>query len=179
MTKKFVRVLGLDDGSFSRSKDLWAPLIGVVYRLDGLIEKIYRRRIQVDGTDVSDSIIDIIREYGGKLAITVSEGVTFGGFNIPDIKYIFENTGVPYISYLKRRPSMSSIEDAMKKYGLHDNFNLLRKLNLRECHFEGVTIYLNVCGLNESEAFKLLLKTIHTGRKSEPVRIADMIGRII
>lgn len=179
MTKKFVRVLGLDDGAFSRSKDLWAPLVGVVYRLDGLIEKIYRRKIKVDGTDVSDSIIGIIREYGGKIAMTVSEGVTFGGFNIPDIKYIFEKTGVPYISYLRRKPSISSIEDAMRKYGLNDNIKLLQKLDLKECHIEGMTIYLNVYGLNEGEALKLLLRTIHTGRKSEPVRIADMIGRLI
>jgi endonuclease V-like protein UPF0215 family len=177
--KKLYRILGIDDGRFSRNNDSLAPLIGLIYRADGLIEKIYRKDILVDGTDVSDSIVEIIRDYGGTIASVISEGITFAGFNIPNIDYIYNKAGVPFISYLNRKPSISSMEKAMRKHSLYQNIELLKKLDLKETNLNGKTVWLNFCGISLQEALSILYKATITGRRIEPVRLADMIGRII
>ena len=174
--KKFPRVLGIDDSPFRRLEDPSCALIGVIYRFDGLIERIMSRKITIDGTDATESILSMLKEYGGPVEAIVSEGITFGGFNIPDPLIFIEN-GFPYISYSSRTPDLRSMYGAMEKYSLKENLTNLKKYESIEIKTLKGKFTVNLIGIDKNDARTILQKTMINGKKCEPVRVAHMIGK--
>ncbi|MFG1450537.1 MAG: DUF99 family protein [Thermoplasmataceae archaeon] len=176
--KKFSRVLGIDDGPFNRKQNNDCSLIGIIYRFDGLIEKILIRRITVDGLDTTEAILSMLNEYGGPVEAVVSEGITFGGFNIPD-PLVFMDKNLRYISYSTRAPDINSMHMALKKYHLEENLRHLKEYESVEIETLKGKFTANLIGIDKIDARTILQKTMLNGKKCEPVRVAHMIGKAL
>ena len=63
--------------------------------MDGVIST----HITIDGNDATDSLIEMVNKsrHQDQLGVIMLDGITFGGFNIVDIKKVFQETGVPVI----------------------------------------------------------------------------------
>jgi len=44
------------------------------------------------------------------------DGITFGGFNLVNIRKIFESTGVPVIVIMRKLPNFERIKKALKRF---------------------------------------------------------------
>ncbi len=85
--KKGIRILGIDDGPFKKNVDKETILTGVLIKPDGYIEGILLRTIAVDGTDVNEKILSMVNgRFLREINIIMTNGITFGGFNVMDIE---------------------------------------------------------------------------------------------
>ena len=177
LLKEKGRILGLDDGPFSRASDKFAPFVGVLMRLDGRIEGIRLRKLPIDGDTAEDTIAEIVLSIGAdNINLVMSEGVTFAGFDIVSPQEIFHRTGIPYISITKSTADMASMEAALSKHGEEGKIARLAKLNPVKCKINDREFTLNYSGIAKEEAVKIIEKSTLVGNVPEPVRIAHMIA---
>ncbi|PKP57396.1 MAG: hypothetical protein CVT89_04560, partial [Candidatus Altiarchaeales archaeon HGW-Altiarchaeales-2] len=113
--KKEIRILGIDDGPFDFRKDKKAIIIGVVFRGGSFIDGIMKNEVEVDGKDITQTIIDMLKKTRHKdLRIIMLDGITYAGFNIANIKQIFKETHLPVIVVVRKFPDFERIRNALK-----------------------------------------------------------------
>lgn len=174
------RILGLDDGPFSRVSDNFAPFVGVLMRLDGRIEGIRIGRLPVDGTLAEETIAEMVASIGvDNINLVMSEGITFAGFDIVSPDGIFSITGIPYISITRSKADIASMEAALSKYGEFEKLEKLKRLNPIKCMLKDTEFVVNFAGLTKGEAIRILEKSMFVGNVPEPVRIAHMIAEAL
>jgi endonuclease V-like protein UPF0215 family len=131
--KPQIRVVGFDDGTFSFSSKLNREktiLIGVV--MNGALEVVgvLARWITVDGNDATDSMIDAVNSSRFKdLRVILLKGITYAGFNIVDVERLWEETGLPVIVVVRKKPDIEAMENALRKHfpDAEDRIKLLKK----------------------------------------------------
>ncbi len=174
------RILGIDDGPFSRSVNKFTSFVGVLMRLDGRIEGVRIDRIPVDGNTAEEKIIEMVESIGpDNINVIMSEGVTFAGFDIVNPADMYGRTGIPYISATRAAADMSSMEEALAKYGEVGKIRKLRTLRPVRCMINNLDFVVNYSGIMEGEALNILGKSLFVGNVPEPVRIAHMISEAV
>lgn len=175
--KKEVRILGIDDSSFSKFEDDQVLVIGVVFRggeyLDGVLSTV----VEVDGLDSTEKLIEIINNSRNKdqLQYLMLDGIALGGFNIVDINKLYEETGLPVIVGMRKEPDFDSIESALMNLDKADKRKkLVKKAGDVE---EFRNIYFQCAGIDSREARKILKMTVKHGLIPEPIRVAHLIGQ--
>ncbi len=177
MLKDNIRILGIDDGPFDRDIDVETPIVGVLMRVDGTIESVHVDYITLDGNEALKRIRGFVDEIGKQnVNIILTEGITFGGFDIISPEEVSEKTEIPFISITKGKGNLDSMEAALRKHG--DSFKIARLRALRPIKKTiGRAQYtLNISGIEEKEAILLVRKLMRVGNVPEPLRIADMVA---
>jgi len=87
MVKEEIRILGIDDGPFTKD-DKEVIVIGVVYRGGEFIDGLLRTFVEIDGLDATEKLAKMINSSRHKqqLKVIMLDGITLGGFNIVDVK---------------------------------------------------------------------------------------------
>ncbi|ADB57663.1 endonuclease dU [Archaeoglobus profundus] len=168
---KLWRVVGFDD-SF---KDNLAYIVGCVTCKD-YVEGFLIDRIEVDGWDVSEKIVELISnsKFYKQIKCVLLSGITFAGFNVADLEFIYENLGIPVIVILERYPDFERIERALRNLeGFERRIELVKKAGeIRKVR--KVLVQLKGCDLEFAE--KILKLTIRKGKIPEPLRIAHLVA---
>lgn len=168
---KLWRVVGFDD-SF---KDNVAYLVGCITCKD-YVEGFLIDRINVDGRDVSEKIVKLVSKsrFKEQIKCILLSGLTFAGFNIADVDYIYNKLQIPIVVVLERYPNMKKIERALKNFDdFEDRINLIRKAgDVRNVN----GVYVQIKGCDEDFALKILDLTIRRGKTPEPLRIAHLVA---
>lgn len=153
------------------------PIVGVLMRVDGTIETVLTDFIPLDG-DRTESVIAAFVEKigGGNVNAILTEGVTFGGFDIIVPDDICRKTGIPFISVTKGRGDLDSMISALEKHGDPEKLSRLKALHPVRKTILDRYFTLNISGISEKEAISLVLKLMRVGNVPEPLRIADMIA---
>ena len=172
---KDTRVLAFDDSPFSRD-DEFTSIVGVIMRKDLYIESVVKKAIHVDGLDATERILEIIREKGSGVNVIMTQGITLGGFNILDVKKLYEETGIPVINVVDHEPNMRAIKEALRKYFKDWR---ARYSILTEAFYKSDSLYIQSTGIDTKIAYKFLKQLTVTGNIPEPLRIADLIAGII
>jgi uncharacterized protein len=180
--KPEIRVLGIDDAShIPRSKN-YIPLIGVVFRGGLSIEGVMSTRILVDGFDSTQAISDMITAspYFKQLRLIMLNGVTFGGFNIVDLKALHMATGLPLIAVAQKKPDLTSVQQAIKKLSQHEerlktlgNAGEIVPITLKN---KKGFLYCHILGIKLEDAKTILDLTSTRSITPEPLRVAHMIA---
>ena len=117
--KRNLRILGIDDSPFLRH-DETCFLVGVIMRLDFYIEGFMMKQIHVDGNDAQDIIVEMVESRSGQgCNVIMTNGITFGGFNIIDPQALYERLKKPVITITNRSPDMETIKAAISKILAH------------------------------------------------------------
>lgn len=173
--KRYVRALGIDDAPFKPHTKGKTFLIGCVVRAPNYLEGVLRRDIEIDGRDVTEKIISMMEgRFGVQVKVIMMNGVTFGGFNVADLKRIHRETSVGIISVVRKRPDIAEIESALKKHFSDWEDRLALMKNLPSFEYNGLFIH-NV-GMSEDEAKSLIKKFTVRGKMPEPIRMAHIIA---
>lgn len=180
--KENARVLGIDDGPFIRGIDTDTVLTGVLMRLDGTIERIMISRIRIDGSDILSTLESFLANLNNlRVYATVSEGVTFGGFNLIVPEEFTAKTGIPYISVTKSQGELDSMISAIDKHSLNPSYyrDKIAQLKPVRRKIDATYFTINNAGIHLEETILLLKRLMKVGTVPEPVRIAHMISSAV
>lgn len=180
MIKNEIRVVGIDDGFFDKYRDKKSLMVGVIMRGYKQIDGVLSNYIEVDGDDVTDKIIEMISRTTHKhqIRLIMTNGISFAGFNIIDMKRLNKELGIPIIAVVRKKPNMEKFLLAAKKVK-----NYEKKLEIIKSLPEpkpvntkyGITYFQNV-GISDEDSKEIILKTSINSRIPEPVRVAHLIA---
>jgi len=180
--KREIRVLGVDDGVFVPQKRGKALIVGVVYRGGLWLDGVMHTEIEVDGLDATEKIASMIKSspHYAQLRVIMLNGLTFAGFNVVDIKRLYGETGLPVIVVSREKPNLDEIKKALeklphkeKRWKMIENAGKLLEVNVRNT---GSSIYVQLAGLNEKDARKIVRITSTRSNIPEPLRVAHIIA---
>jgi endonuclease V-like protein UPF0215 family len=184
-TKKFriikqeIRILGVDDSPFPSHTTEEVMLVGTVFRAGNWLDGVLSTYIHGDGTDGTEKIIDMVKNSRnlGQLGVIMLDGITFGGFNLVNIREIFESTSVPVIVIMRKIPNFERIKKALKRF---DDWEL-RWANLLEAGQvykidNSEPVYIQIYGIKLEDAEEIVRISTTRSAIPEPLRVAHIIA---
>ena len=180
--KPEIRVLGVDDGVFIPHSKGLVDVVGVVFRGGYWLDGVMRTEVEVDGLDGTEKIASMIIEspHYKQLRIIMLSGITLAGFNVVDIKELYNKTGLPVIAITRVTPNMKEIEQAIerlpekeKRWRAIQNAGEIIKVQTRE---EEEPIYMQIAGIEREDAEKIVKITSTRSNIPEPLRVAHIIA---
>ncbi|BBL45446.1 hypothetical protein MJ1_0276 [Nanobdella aerobiophila] len=178
--KREIRIIGIDDGYFNKKIDKETIIIGVIFRGYKQIDGVLSNKIEIDGFDVNEKIIDMIKRttHYNQLRIIMTNGVSFGGFNLIDFKYLYNNLNLPIISVVRKRPNIEKFKLAAKKIHNYqkriDIINNYPEINFYDTMYG--RLFFQYYGTDLDTAINIIKLTSKYSRIPEPVRIAHIVA---
>lgn len=178
-----IRILGIDDAPFSFKSREKIPLIGTVFRGGDYIEGVLKTEITVDGDDATDRISEMVNtsRHKQQIRVIMLDGITVGGFNIVDLKELFDNTGIPIIVVTRKMPDLASIKKAIENF--KDKEEKLKALNsageIYKVDVNSGRVYIHPWGVDLDDAKKIVKLSVRRGFIPEPIRVAHLIASAI
>jgi endonuclease V-like protein UPF0215 family len=182
MFKEEIRILGFDDGPFDKDSRS-VPVVGVIFRGGKFMDGMLKTEVEVDGLDSTEKLIKLINSSRHKeqLKVIMLDGITFGGFNLVDIKELNEKTGLPVIVINRKHPNLDEVKNALKnfkdfekRWKIVKNAGKIKSLKIREKE-----IFYQCKGLEDEEACEIISLSSTHSFIPEPLRIAHLIARAI
>src|SRR3972149_2913883 len=180
--KPEIRVLGIDDGVFKpHSKDM-VNVVGVVFRGGYWLEGFIPTKVKVDGMDATEKLAEMITHspHYPQLRVIMLNGVTLAGFNIVDIKELYEKVKRPTIAVTRDKPNFKDIKKALqtlpepeKRWKDIDRAGKMIRVRTRE---RQDPIYVHVAGIPEETAERILKSTSTRSNIPEALRVAHIIA---
>jgi endonuclease V-like protein UPF0215 family len=180
MIKEEIRILGVDDGPFTK-KDKEVIVIGVIFRGGEFLDGLVRTYVDVDGLDATEKLSEMINssKHKQQLKVIMLDGITLGGFNIIDVKKLYSETKIPVIVINRKIPDLKSIKTALEKN--FDDFEkrwkmILNAGKIKELKLEKFSIYYQNLGLEDEETEEIILISTKHAQIPEPLRVAHLIA---
>jgi endonuclease V-like protein UPF0215 family len=137
--------------------------------------------VKKDGLDATDKIADMIggTKHYGQIRAVMLNGITLAGFNVVDMDRLCERTGLPVIVIMRKLPDMDSIKSALTHLSEPEyRYELIAKAGkaIAVKAKRGEPIYIQMRGIGEEDAIKVVKATAVHSRVPEPVRVAHLIA---
>ena len=180
--KPEIRVLGVDDGVFQPHTMGLVDVVGVVFRGGYWLNGVMRTEVEIDGMDATEKIASMIMNspHYDQLRVMVLNGVTLAGFNVVDLKELFEKTGLPVIAVTREKPDFEEIRKALenlpesgKRWEAMRNAGRLIEVQTRNAE---EPLYVQIAGISEEDAKSILKKTSTRSNVPEALRVAHIIA---
>lgn len=180
--KPEIRVLGVDDGVFTPHVKGFAPLIGVVFRGGCWLDGVMSTKVEVDGFDSTAKIAAMVLNspHYKQLRVMMLDGVTFAGFNVVDIERLNAETGLPVIAVTREKPNLKDIREALrnlpqseKRWRAVLNAGKILEVSTRS---KTERVYVEMSGILEEDAQKIVKLTSTRSSVPEPLRVAHLIA---
>jgi endonuclease V-like protein UPF0215 family len=182
VVKPEIRVLGIDDGAFTPHKKGFALIVGVVFRGGYWLDGVMSTKVRVDGFDSTKKVTSMVvsSPHYKQLRVIMLNGVTFGGFNVIDIKKLHKNTGLPVIAITRNKPNFNEIREAIKNLPKSEKRwkTILNAGNVFETatRNKNEKVYMEIAGILEEDARKILRLTSTRSSIPEALRVAHVIA---
>jgi len=179
--KDEIRILGFDDAPFKPRSNEKILVIGVIYRGGNFLDGILKTEITGDGMDATESIIKLIKNsrHKDEIRVIIFKGITIGGFNLIDIKKIYNETKIPVIVITRKKPNLNKIKKALKNFVDFEERWLIVKSTGKIYKLEikkNKSLYYQFIGLKKEEVEKIIKISSTRSLIPEPLRVAHMIA---
>jgi hypothetical protein len=180
--KPEIRVLGVDDGVFTPRMKGLAQVVGVVFRGGYWLDGVMHTKVNIDGFNATDKIASMITTspHYKQLRVIMLNGVTFAGFNVVDIKKLNMKTKLPIIAVAREKPNFAEIHKALKNLPKSEkrwkailNAGKTFEVSTRN---KSEKVYMQILGIFEEDAKKILQLTSTRSNIPEALRIAHLIA---
>jgi hypothetical protein len=182
-TKEGIKVMGWDDGPFEFDQKETVPVVGAVTRGGGRLDGLVRTELEVDGLDGTSRLASAIKgsKHRDDVSLLMLDGITFGGFNVIDIKNLAEETGLPVLAVTRTRVKLDSFRAALEKLPKSERrWKAVQSAGIiRETSVRGSSIYFQTASLTREEAERVISTTSTHSVTPEPIRLANMISRAL
>lgn len=182
MVKPEIRVVGIDDGVFTPKSKGSAIVVGVVFRGGYWLDGVMHTWVKVDGFDATSKIVDMIlgSPHRKQLRLIMLYGITFAGFNVVDIKKLYEKTGISIIAVTREKPDVEKVRMALKKLPRSED-RWKAMLNAGEtfevpAKNEGERVFMWVCGILVKDALRVVRLTSTRSNVPEALRVAHLVA---
>ena len=184
-TKKFriikqeIRILGIDDSPFPSHTTDDVMLVGTIFRAGNWLDGVLSTYIRGDGTDATEKIVSMVQNSRnlGQLGVIMLDGITFGGFNLVNIREIFEATKVPVIVVMRKIPNFEGIKKALKNFQNWENRwqNVVEAGKVYKVD-NPEPIYIQINGIGIEDAVEIVKLSTTRSAIPEPLRVAHIIA---
>lgn len=180
--KPEIRVLGIDDSVFTPHSRELVDVVGVVFRGGYWLDGFMHTRVQVDGMDATEKLVEMITHssHYAQLRVVMLNGVTLAGFNIVDIQELHRKVRLPIIAVTRDKPDFEDIKKALQKLPEHEKrWQAIEKAGkiIRVRTHEGEEpIYVHITGVSEETAKRILRSTSTRSNIPEALRVAHIIA---
>ncbi len=182
--KDEIRVVGVDDGPFEFGKGKTAFVVGVVFRGGSRMDAVLTTEIEVDGNDVTDRLLHMVKNsrHRGQIRVVMTDGLTFGGFNIIDGPAFFRRSDLPLISVTRNQPDLGSIKRALRNFpDFETRWEKIKRAGEPLKHMfpddrGRAHVFFQSFGIQEEDAHRIIDITSTTSLMPEPIRVAHMIA---
>jgi len=176
--KDEIRILAFDDGPFTKGANK-TVLIGVIFRGGSFMDGMLKRDITVDGTDAEHELIGAAQKMKFKdVRVILLDGITFAGFNTVNILKIHEETKLPVVVVLRKKPNFDEFLNAIGR--------LPHSKERTKCvEAAGAVYWVNVsenrlafqtAGISEHDAAEIIRVSCSHANMPEPLRAAHLIA---
>ncbi len=179
--KKEIRILGVDDAPFTPHTTQPVMLIATIFRAGHWLDGVLRTFITGDGRNSTQQIISMVNNtrHKDQIGVIMLDGITFGGFNIANIRKIFEATKLPVIVVMRKYPNLTKIKKALKRFpdwkerwnDVLDAGEIYKIKNISEDD-----LYIQTCGIDLDDAEKIVKLSTTRSAIPEPLRAAHIIA---
>ena len=180
--KPEIRVLGVDDGVFTPHVKGLVPVVGVVFRGGYWLDGVMHTKVEADGFDATDKLASMIitSPHHKQLRVVMLNGITFAGFNVVDVRKLNAETKLPVIAVTRDKPDFAEIHEALKNLPKSEE-RWKAILNAGETlevftRNENEKIYVQISGIFEEDAKKILRLTSTRSNIPEALRVAHVIA---
>lgn len=177
--KPQVRVLGIDDAPFSFD-DERVEIVGVVVRLPSYVEGLMVSDVEVDGDDATHRVADMVEKsrFRESLALTMIDGVAFGGFNVVDVRELHDRASIPVATVTKKKPDLPSMEKALRARfsDWKRRLDIIARSELMQVRTPHKPLYVYGVGISSDDLRGLLRGATVRGALPEPLRIAHLVA---
>jgi hypothetical protein len=180
--KPEIRVLGIDDGIFTPHMKGLVPVVGVVFRGGYWLDGVMHTKVEVDGFDATRKIVSMIinSPHYKQLRVIMLNGITFAGFNVVNVKKLNMKTKLPVIAVTREKPNFAEIREALKnlpksteRWKAIFNAGEIFEVPARN---EAEKVYMQISGVLEEDARKILQLTSTRSNIPEALRVAHLIA---
>ena len=174
------RVVGVEDGGFSREADVQKALLVSVFLHGVSIIDFQMTEIEVDGLDATEKFSCMLRRWSFDSVILA--GVSYAGFNLIDPNVVFEEFGKPVIVVARTKPNSKAMKDALLRH-FQDWETRWAVVETLGPVYEIVSvpneppIYAETVGVDLELARDLVRRLSVCCRIPEPIRVARLIAR--
>lgn len=177
--KPEIRILGIDDAPFPLHTKDKVMLIGTVFRGGTWLDGVLRTHITGDGEDSTEKIIQMVNKtrHKGQIGVIMLDGITFGGFNLANIRKIFNETGVPVIVIMRKFPNFEKIKKALTRFESYENrWNIVLDAGTVYKIENKEPIYIQISGIDLENAKEIVALSTTRSAIPEPIRVAHLIA---
>ncbi|MFX1278581.1 MAG: DUF99 family protein [Promethearchaeota archaeon] len=178
--------IGIDDSTFNLKSGLkTTQLIGVVCQGIRMVN-VLKTEINIDGNDATEKLIDLVRQNEKHIQFIFTHTITFGGFNIIDLDYIFREVKKPIIALNDREVNLDSVINALikkfpknykKKIKYISNAGYLYQDTIKTAGGAS-TVYFHAKGIEINDVNLLIQKSSIDSKLPECLRLAHLIGKL-
>ena len=113
----------------------------------------------------------------GQLGVIMLDGITFAGFNVVNIRELYDATGIPVIVIMRKIPNFEGIKKALKRFPDYKD-RWQNVLEAGEVHKVDSTepIYIQIQGIKIEDALEIVKLSTTRSAIPEPIRVAHIIG---
>jgi len=177
--KQEIRILGIDDAPFPPHTQNKVMLIATVFRGGTWLDGVLRTYISGDGNDSTAEIINMVNNtrHKDQIGVIMLDGITFGGFNVANVREIFEKTEIPVIVIMRKFPDFDKIKRALLRFEDHEKrWNYILNAGKVYKFDNDETIYFQICGIELEDAKEILKISTTRSAIPEPLRAAHIIA---
>ena len=174
--KSEIRILAIDDSPLINEKVM---IIGTFFRGGEQLDGILRAEITLDGMDATDILIRMIKnsKYYAQIRVIMLDGVTYAGFNPVDITVLFRETGIPILIFMRSYPDFKKIKLALSHLPEQEKrWEIIRRAGTIHKIEQRSPVFIQLCGLDEENAFEIIRLTSTHSKIPEPLRVAHLIA---
>ncbi len=178
--KPEIRILGVDDGKFNPHTKGNVIVVGVLLRGGGSLDGTMHTFIAIDGMDATEKIAEMINgsRHHRQMRVVMLNGITFGGFNIVDIKRLNSLTNLPIIAITPNKPDLQSIHGALEHVSqTEERWRMVMEAGeINEIICKGAKLYIGLAGIDLADALRIVELTSTRGCFPEPLRVAHLVA---
>jgi endonuclease V-like protein UPF0215 family len=177
--KREIRILGIDDSPFPAHTTQPVMIIGTVFRAGKWMDGVLRTFIQGDGRDSTNKIVNMVNNtrHKDQLGVIMLDGITFGGFNVLNIRKIFQSTGIPVIVIMRKYPDFKKIKNALKRFpDWADRWDDIKDAGKVYKIENKEDIYIQLNGIELMDAEEIIKLSTTRSAIPEPIRVAHLIA---
>lgn len=178
--------IGIDDSTFNLKSELkTTQLIGVVCQGIRMVN-VLKTEITIDGNDATEKLIDLVRQNEKHIQFIFTHTITFGGFNLIDLDYIFKEVKKPIIALNDRQVNLDSVINALikkfpenyrEKIKYISNAGNLYQNTIKTAGGTSI-VYFHAKGIEINEVNLLIQKSSIDSKLPECLRLAHLIGKL-
>ncbi len=159
------------------------PIVGVIFRGNVLIEDAIKGWLTRDGDDSTDAIIRLYNSspHMNQIRLLMLHGTVMAGFNIVDMKALYETLCKPVIAVIERRPDFYRVSRALRNLPDYDKRIRIVEKNGEFEEFKTMhgSVYANYIGLDKEAVQETIWALAKYSKLPEPLRVAHILSRLL